>query len=60
MQTLKDIIEFKKDEVYREKQLYSKSQLKDLMSTKDGPRNFIKNLSKFLNICFACLLSAFL
>ena len=45
MQTLKDIIEFKKDEVYREKQLYSKSQLKDLMSTKDGPRNFIKNLS---------------
>ena len=40
MRTLKDIIEYKKDEVHREKQLYSKSQLKELISKIDDPRKF--------------------
>ena len=45
MRTLKDIIEYKKDEVHREKQLYSKSQLNELISKIDDPRKFTKNLS---------------
>ena len=45
MRTLKDIIEYKKDEVHREKKLYSKSQLHELISTIDDPRKFSKNLS---------------
>ncbi len=46
MKTLKEIIEHKKNEVKNEKLLHSKSEIKDLISKIDKPRNFYEKLSK--------------
>ncbi len=45
MRTLKEIIEYKKDEIYKEKKLHTKLQLKELISKLDKPRKFLNKLS---------------
>ena len=46
MRTLKEIIEHKKEEVKKEKSRLSRSEIKDLISNLEKPRNFSDKLSK--------------